>query len=130
MKNRKIKLFENYSNSYTRVIPRDFFNEAKLLNCMGFLQLKILDQQTPPGINIEINGNGEPFKIELNEAFYGLYVINYQILVNDEPYIFLTRYNNKNKFPFFVVTEDDEEIEVFDEQRNFTEEFIDYFTDK
>ena len=69
MSKRKIKLFESYSNTYRRKIPRDFFNEAKLLKCMGLLSVKVLDNKIPEGIDIEVNGDGDRFNIELNESY-------------------------------------------------------------
>ena len=47
-------------DNYSRVIPRDFFNEAKLLKCMGLLALKVLDNMTPNGIKILIEESGAP----------------------------------------------------------------------
>lgn len=52
--------------NYIRVIPRDFFNESKLLKCMGQLSLKILDCQLPKGIEMYIEGDGQPFQIGLS----------------------------------------------------------------
>lgn len=57
--------------NYTRVIPRNFFNEAKLLKCFGKLSLAVLDCQTPPGIKIDIHDTGAPFQIELTDDDYG-----------------------------------------------------------
>jgi hypothetical protein len=108
---------------YTRVIPRDFFNEAKLLKCMGQLALKVLDRAAPQ--TLEIIDNGEPFHICLMECGH-LTVRNVLVLINDTPHVFKTTYNSKRNFPFLVDTEDEGEIEVFDEQGDFTTEFLEY----
>ncbi len=47
------------SQEYTRVIPRDLFNEAKLLKCIGRLVLLIHDGDHN---NISFEHDGEPFE--------------------------------------------------------------------
>lgn len=112
------------NTEYNRVIPRDFFNEAKLLKCMGLLSLKILDGQLPDGLKIEIEESGEPFDIQLTEDG-SLFVANYQVLVNDVPVIMGTAYNSKSNYPLNCIF-NYEEIRVFDETGNFTEEFVSF----
>lgn len=120
------KVNENRNHNYMRVIPRDFFNESKLLKCMGFLELAILDRKLPEGINIEIEDSGDPFEIYLDEIWGILSVSNYPVTVNGETYQFGTTYNSKSNFPF-VVIKDDIDIEVFDENGKFTQDFIESF---
>ena len=127
MKSKNIKLFEQYNNQYQRVVPRDFFNEAKLLKCMGVLALSVLDNTTPDGIDIVIEESGDPFDIVLDEMWGLLMVSNYRVSINDEVYMIGTRYNSKSNFPFVVVY-DDTEYEIFNEQGKFSSEFIDLFT--
>ena len=112
--------------SYQRVIPRDFFNEAKLLKCMGQLSLKILDCQLPEGIKIEIEETGEPFEIHLTDDGR-LFVSNYQTSINDTYISLSTTYNSKYNYPL-ICFHDDVELLVFDEFGNFTEEFIQFAT--
>lgn len=114
--------------NYQRVIPRDFFNEAKLLKCMGLLALKILDNNLPSSIQIKIEESGEPFDIELSDDGH-LFVSNYPVTINGEVVLFKTSYNSKSNYPFFCEI-DYTDYEVFDEQGNFTEEFIELFTIK
>jgi len=76
--------------SYSRVIPRDFFNEAKLLKCMGQLSLAILDGMTPEGITITVEETGEPFQIELDDDGY-LYLTNYEMFVNGRAVAFVVK---------------------------------------
>ena len=38
------------NTQYERVIPRDLFNEAKLLKCVGLLVLKIHDGENPANV--------------------------------------------------------------------------------
>ena len=117
------------SDNYVRVIPRDFFNEAKLLKCMGHLSLAVLDRILPDGINIEILDsieNDSQFNIKIIIYFYILYVSNYTILINGKSYILGTRYNSKQNFPFYIII-DDQDFLVFDEQGDLSEEFINKF---
>lgn len=113
-------------NTHNRVIPRDFFNEAKLLKCMGLLSLKILDNMIPDGLKIEISESGEPFDIRLlNDG--SLTVINYPVIINDKLSVTLkTTYNSKVKYPL-LCEYNYIEYEVFDDNGNFTQEFIEAF---
>lgn len=114
------------TETYIRVIPRDFFNEAKLLKCMGLLSLMVLDRMIPEGINIEIDESGDPFNIELNEDGL-LFVSNYQVLINNTPVFVGTTYNSKENYPF-VAYVNYVEYPIFDEHGNFTDEFIKTFS--
>lgn len=107
--------------SYTRVIPRDFFNEAKLLKCFGQLALKILDGLTPDNMDIYIEESGEPFNIDLTDDG-SLIISNYETMINNIPVIFKTTYNSKANYPFFCEV-DYTDYEVFDDNGNFTDEF-------
>jgi hypothetical protein len=108
------------TETYTRVIPRDFFNEAKLLKCMGQLALKILDNQTPCKIIIE--ESGDPFDINLSDDGC-LFISNYTVLVKEQEIMFKTTYNSKSAYPFYAEI-DYCDYEVFDEKGEFTQEFI------
>jgi hypothetical protein len=107
---------------YTREIPRDFFNEAKLLKCMGLLSVKIEDRMLPPGLDIKIEESGEPFNICMNEDDYRLFVKNYPATINGVSVTFQSAYNSKSPYPFYCQI-GEEEIEVFDNNGNFTEDF-------
>ncbi len=109
-------------DNYTRVIPRDFFNEAKLLKCMGQLALKILDGQTP--CKIEIEDNGDPFNIELDEDG-SLFVSNYPVLVKGISYRFKTTYNSKSPFPFYM-EHNYCDFQVFDDKGEFHTDFLEF----
>jgi len=115
-------------STYQRVIPRDLFNEAKLLKCIGQVVLKIHDRQTP--IRMGVIETGERFKIELLDEGY-LFISNLDITILGEKYLFKTTYNSKSNYPLFVEIQEDNgpvDIQVFDENGNFDEEFINYFT--
>ena len=52
--------------NYRRVVPRDLFNEAKLLKCLGKVTLFIVDGIIP-GLNMEFGDTWEGFEILQNE---------------------------------------------------------------
>jgi hypothetical protein len=108
--------------THCRVIPRDFFNEAKLLKCLGVVSLKILDCKLPEGVNIEIKEEGEAFDVQLTSDGI-LFVSNYHVFVNDKPVMFGTTYNSKNNFPLLCIL-DYCEYPVLDESGEFDEDFI------
>ncbi len=110
----------SYSN-FQRVIPRDFFNEAKLLKCYGVLALAIHKSALPTKVKISIEESGEPFDIVMADG-YGLTVKNYPITVNGEIILFYTTYNSKDNFPFYCQV-NGEEVEVFDNLGDFTMDF-------
>lgn len=112
--------------NYNRVIPRDFFNEAKLLKCFGVLALKVLDCQVPQGINISIEESGEAFKVKLDQINGSLHIVNYPVSINGEIVEVGTQYNSKDNFPFYCYINYCE-ILIFDEDGNFSEEFIENF---
>lgn len=105
---------------YHRVAPRDLFNEAKLLKCMGRLCLLILDGLTP--VLMTYSHDGKPYKIALMEEG-SLTITNIEIRIQDIPFVFKTTYNSKSSYPLFL-EHDYCEYEVFDEQGNFHIDFI------
>lgn len=106
-----------------RVIPRDLFNEAKLLKCIGRMSLLIHDRMIPfDGI---VKHNDKPFKIKLTDAG-NLYIQNVKVYANGKFLDLQTTYNSKSNYPLYLVTEDYCEILVFNEAGEFEEEFINY----
>lgn len=117
-----LKRFKTMNSHYLRVTPRDFFNEAKLLKCMGRLCLLIHDELTP--VKMTRSENGEPFNIALTMDEF-LIVTNTHIAINGTVCRFKTAYNSKENYPFYVEHEEIEYL-VFDEQGEFHKEFIDF----
>lgn len=112
--------------SYKRVLPRDYFNESKLLKCLGHLALQILnDRDKANGIEIEIFDNdGAPFNIQLSECGH-LYEIYHPIKVGGEIVRMMTPYNSKANFPL-ICEHGIENYDVFTDQGEFTVEFINF----
>lgn len=109
--------------SYKRVIPRDFFNEAKLLKCMGQLSLKIHDEMLPDGLKIEIEETGEPFQIERDDSSGDISVHNYTVTINDRVAILRTNLNSRHRYPLYCSFHDTDPVIVFDDNGDFTTEF-------
>jgi hypothetical protein len=100
---------------YIRVIPRDLFNEAKLLKCVGRLCLLIHDGATPFPMEIALMDEG------------ALTITNLVVIVNGEAYRVKTTYNSKAAYPLFMEVDGDE-VEVFTEHGDFSDEFKAAFT--
>lgn len=108
--------------TYMRVIPRDFFNEAKLLNSIGRLTLLMHDGLAPDGLQFEENEEGAGFEIGLCDDGH-LMINNITFRVNETALYFKTPYNSKSKFPLLVEYNYTEYC-VFDDNGNFDKEFI------
>ena len=109
---------------YQRVIPRDLFNESKLLKCLGQLALMIHEGVAPRCLR-SVN-SGREFRIDQRLACGGLYVasgLNFRVGANVlELY---TTYNSKESYPL-LCNANDEEIEVFHPHGTLTIEFVEY----
>lgn len=82
--------------SYLRVLPRDAFNEANLLKCIGKLTLLIEDSMLP-GWRYEYD-NG-PFEICQNESDGSIYVANIEFTKNGERVEVFTPMNSRRPWP-------------------------------
>lgn len=108
---------------YHRIEPRDFFNEAKLLKCLGQLSLKILDGEVPRECNLrmEEDTDGQPYNIQMNEGGY-LYVANRTFYCGQLILFLCTPYNSRKNYPLILLN-NYEEIQVFTEDGEFTKKF-------
>lgn len=108
---------------YYRVEPRDLFNEAKLLNCLGLLSVKILDGEVPQECNLrmEEDTDGSPYNIQLHEAGY-LYLANRTFYCGQLILFLCTTYNSRERYPLILLN-NDVEIRVFTEDGEFTSKF-------
>ena len=108
--------------NYTRVIPRDLFNEAKLLKCIGRLCLLIHDNNTP--VKMSFEETGEPFNIGMSDCG-SLMIVNLEVCIKGEPCVFKTTYNSKSNYPL-MLEYDSCEYRVFDEQGEWDSEFMEF----
>lgn len=115
---------------YTRVIPRDLFNEAKLLKCLGQFALIAHDgvdaNRTAFPRCITIGHDGEPFVIDLDEDNGELYCRTFPVTVG--PYGYRLHlscpYNSRSPFPLMASFEDYERVAVFNDDGTFSDEFV------
>lgn len=108
--------------TYCRVIPRDLFNEAKLLKCIGRLVLLIHDGQGLNGMTFE--HDDEPFQIGLMDDGH-LAITNIAFEMNGQKMFFKSQYNSKSNWPL-LLEHDYCEYPVFDENGNYDNEFINF----
>lgn len=112
----------NESSNYGRVLPRDLFNEAKLLKCIGRLCLLIHDDK---GLGITFTYNDMPFDIRQNTSDGSLSIENIKFEYNNTPLNLSTRLNSKAPYPLEL---SEESIDVFEDNGEFTQDFKDYLT--
>lgn len=97
--------------SYRRVIPRDLFNEANLLKCLGRL---VLLEDTTPGLRVR--HNGEAFGIHQNDYDGSIFVANVRVSIHGRDYLHYTPLNSREAFPLWLQPEDygEDVIEALD----------------
>lgn len=83
-----------------RVIPRDFFNESKLLKCLGQFEL-IVSHTGPNVVGYSTSHDGEPFDIRQDPNTGNLYVANYTVSIGIEEVRLYTPYNSKENYPLY-----------------------------
>lgn len=110
--------------NYSRVIPRDLFNEAKLLKCMGILALWELDNVVF-GIKITCESETTEFQVALSDEG-ALSIVNYHVLLFDQFHEFKTVYNSKRPHPLYITNKEGEDIWVIDDDGKPSKEFLDY----
>ena len=106
---------------HDRVIPRDLFNESKLLQQIGRLCLAIHDNDIQ---GIEFDHDGSPFAIALTDGG-NLYIENifFKLIESEEELNVFTTYNSRMTNPLLYEI-DGTESYVFDDEGNFTPEFL------
>lgn len=82
--------------SYIRVLPRDAFNEAGLLKCIGKLTLLIEDGMLP---DWTYDYDGGPFEIEQNQADGSISVRNVTFTKGDSEIWLSTPLNSRRAWP-------------------------------
>lgn len=134
--------------SYTRVLPRDLFNEAKLLKCLGQLALNIHDGCAG---SLEVKHTGAPFHIKQDPSDGSFYEAGIEwycwipVRPGDSPgsydrvfsrswqmqLFFHTPLNSKDGYPLYVAYKDDtgdHEFAVFTDDGMMTDEFCELIT--
>lgn len=108
---------------YKRVLPRDLFNEAKLLKCLGKLSLTAFE---PNPYDLHFVQVKDSFVIDQDPSSGCLFCSSVKFFVGPHCLDLQTIYNSKENYPLFCICNDEEEIEVFNEDGSFSQEFIKY----
>jgi len=107
--------------TYLRVIPRDLFNEANLLKCLGRLALINLRGGLPKGWCVKHSSHD--FAVHQNSADGGIWCSNVLLVHPSYGSMPLERPLNTRK-AWNLVTSD--YVEVFDGQGNLSTEMVEH----
>ena len=111
--------------AYNRVVPRDLFNEAGLLKCLGRVWI-LLDEMRGHSAALS-EGDGAAFDIVQNEGSGAISVANLDFTVAGELYYLERPLNSRKSWELWVEAGDDgdfESVEVFDDDGNFTADML------
>lgn len=107
--------------SYARVIPRDLFNEANLLKCLGKIYINL---ETAGMCDVELEHDNEAFDVHMDDSSGALFVRNVVLMVRGNPCRLVRPMNSREAWPLMMVGDDDEETPVFDSEGNFSPEML------
>jgi hypothetical protein len=106
--------------AYRRVAPRDMFNEAVLLKCLGKLIVRILAREVT---GLRFYDSGAPFQVGLHDAGY-LVLASGSFVFRGRDILWLgTPYNAKAPWPL-VCHHGGADIPVFEDDGAFTDAFV------
>lgn len=108
--------------TYTRVIPRDLFNEGDLLNCLGRLSLKLEDRRDHTAVLHGPAFRGEGFSIDQDQADGSIWARNVLLMVGEEEVPLFRPLNARDKWPLWA-RDGDEDRRVFDLDGELSPEF-------
>ena len=91
--------------NYKRVLPRDAFNEAKLLKCVGKLTMMIEDGELPAW---QYHYDGDAFNIVQDDSEGSISVANITFWRNKKQVCVFTPLNSKAAWPAFFRDGDDD----------------------
>lgn len=104
--------------TYMRVIPRDLFNEASLLKCLGRLYLVT---ENLAAVRL-VHNERQPFDVVQDDADGSICCINVGIVINGKSYSHSRPLNSRDDWPLYI-SRDDDEWPVFDDYGNLSPEF-------
>lgn len=120
------------ATSYMRVIPRDLFNESKLLKCLGQLALFAHDgidgnRRAFPK-SLSLSHDGDAFDIQQDPSDGGLQCENLVLRTSDgERLRVYSIYNSKSPYPLCCEHDELGEVPVLDDSGNLDAEFLEAF---
>lgn len=107
--------------SYSRVIPRDLFNEGDLLNCLGRLWIKLEDRRDHNARLTHYQRSG-PFDVRQEPSDGSIYVENVLLIVDELQRPMFRPLNTREKWPLWARF-DDEDVRVLDLDGELSPEF-------
>lgn len=109
--------------SYERVIPRDLFNDANLLKCLGRVYINIENKYE----NVSLDFGGEDFDICKVPATGETYSKNVMLYKGDTHIELFRPLNSREEWPLIAVdSETETEYSVFNPDGSFTKEFDEF----
>ena len=109
--------------TYHRVLPRDAFNEANMLKCLGQLSLivhKYYEQDTRLQLSFDPD---QPFNMDLNQDG-GLMFTNLYLVIRDRIHFLQRPMNSREAYPIYLDISG-EPITILTESGELTQEFKD-----
>jgi len=110
--------------SYQRVIPRDLFNESSLLKCYGQIYINLEKMGLDNLLVYSDLSTTEGFGIVEDDSDGSTHIKNINLIVKGEPVIFWRPLNSRDPFPLYANHYDAENIDVFNDDGSFSQEFL------
>lgn len=108
--------------SYTRVLPRDLFNEANLLKCVGALWIATENKD-----NVKFNQDDvEFFDVRQSDDDGSITIENVSLSIKGETYHARRPLNSREPWPLYLLRRYDpdyDEIPVFKDDGTLSDEF-------
>ena len=111
-------------SNYIRVLPRDLFNEANLLKCLGRLWIVLDDIRESHHARFETE-DCDSFDIVQDESSGAIYACNVIFTVRGVPCQLSRPLNARSSWPLYLETEDDA-VSVFDGEGNLSADMLAY----
>lgn len=109
-------------SGYLRVIPRDLFNEASLLKCLG--RLALLAERMP---GVVVDHDGGPFEVEQDDNSGSIWVLGVEVRVAVGTLSLWRPLNSRRPWPLMAAVEGDPDcdpVPVFCDDGELSPEFL------
>lgn len=115
-------------SNYIRVLPRDLFNEASLLKCVGRLWI-LTDETSNHHARFETE-DADTFDIVQDDSSGAIYIRNVVFTVRGVRQRLSRPLNSRGTWPLYLDSEDDDDdadtIAIFDDNGNLSAELLAY----
>lgn len=109
--------------NYARVIPRDLFNESKLLKCLGQLCLLIHDNGAGRLKFYHDDIKRKRFQIGVRQSDGGHYCKNLHFTIDGKRVEVYGIMNSREPYPLLFTADDGDEYEVFHSDGSLSDDF-------